>query len=169
MLVKHQCFKRKHQETADNRFVFGLIIVLSWGIICVVCRSNIYDLFGVAIPVKYSDMPISFNGFWKLISYVFVYLLIASFMFLVPMRSIPIISHMGRNTLSVYIYHLAFRAWMYRYQIPEIICRTRIGILGYILLNIVLTLLLSLDIVSIPVNILKKLCFKEDSFNSVDA
>ena len=88
------------RQNRKKCFAFGVFVIFIWGVACVVFRSTIYsDLIGIAIPViKYSDMPYPYNGGWKLLSYVFVALLIAAFMFIIPTHRIPILSNMCRNT-----------------------------------------------------------------------
>lgn len=77
----------------------------------------------------------------------------------IPTKSLKGISHWGKNTLSVYIYHMFVRSIFYELGWTDYLCQSREGIVLLCLINVGVTIILSLDFFSIPTNLIKKFCY----------
>ena len=124
-------------------------------------RKTIMDLWNFVIPRSlYASLPFECTALTRLLYYLFVVILGASFMNIIPIRNINKISEYGTRTLSVYIYHMLVRSIIYRLGVTEYLCTTLQGIIIYILLWIIVTIVLSTKLVSAPTDWIKKKCYE---------
>lgn len=80
-------------------------------------------------------------------------------MMLIPTRHIRWISDFGKRTLAVYMYHIPIRAVFYKYHITDYFLSTYIGTVMYGVLWLMITIVLSTKIISVPTDLIKKFCY----------
>lgn len=80
----------------------------------------------------------------------------AAILAVVPMKKIPVISYLGRNTLNVYFWHYTFLYLVFRVLNVKEIIGERKGILLMLAIAVVLTFILSLDIFNFPLKNISK-------------
>lgn len=140
--------------------IIGLCSIMIFGGSCIVFRQSIWKLMYLAIPTNlYSVMPFYCNGLIRIIHYLSVCLISIGFMVCIPQKEIKGVTHFGKNTLSVYIYHTFVRSLFYRYGITDFLCSYRLGIVLLCMINIIVTIILLFDIFSFPTNYIRRLCY----------
>lgn len=140
--------------------LIGLCSILIFGGGCIVFRQSIWKMMYLAIPTNlYSMMPFYCDGLIRILHYLAVSMISIGFMVCIPSKEIKGITHFGKNTLSVYIYHMFVRSLFYRYGITDNLCSYRLGIVLLCMINIIITMILSFDIVSLPTDYIRKLCY----------
>ena len=141
-----------------SRFI-GASFIYMFAVLCICFKSRIWGLWYLMTPRLYKTVPYKIGGGGQLLHYILVALIGISFMTIIPSKQIPGISKWGRNSLSVYMYHLSIREVFYKYGISDYLVQTSLGVIMLCCINVLITILLSLDVVSIPANYLKKLCY----------
>lgn len=141
-------------------FAIGLVLLSIYGIMCLFLRNKILVLWQFIMPHStYSDMSFYCNGFYRLVYYVVVAIIGLAFMCIIPISRISIISVMGGRTIAVYTFHLIVRKCIYVLGIADFLCSSIWGILVYILICVVETMLLSLKPFMMIFDVLKNLCY----------
>ena len=141
--------------------VIGSVVVAGWGIYCI-CDPDIWNWMFIAIPTTlYEDMPFAGNGFIRLVYYLFVCLISMAVMTLIPANTKTNIgSNGGERTLQIYIYHMLLRDTFDTVGVADYLCETKAGIIIYALMNVLITIVLSQKIFSIPTEYMKKCCYE---------
>lgn len=154
-------------EFTSKLYVKIPAIVLSLGYIglCIFRLNQMYplrNLFGGRIP--YSGIRISgCSCLHRYLCYIISAVLVVAFIAIMPKKKIPVISHMGANTLGVFFWH---RLLMYVMTYAGFFTWLRTSVVSplwqilFILLIIAVTMLLSLDLFSKPLNLLKRGVYK---------
>lgn len=146
--------------------LIGRLSFFAFAGICIIFRQRIWDLMYLAIPTNlYQTMPFPANGLLRLVHYLAVLFISIGFMSYIPKQNIKGITHFGRNTLSVYIYHMFVRSLFYKFGITDYLCSYKLGIVFLCVINIVVTVILSLNIFAAPTNCIKRLCYAPNSNN----
>lgn len=149
------------------KFVLGTAILATWGVYCIVCRAKIMELWEFVIPrTLYMNLSFSCNGFTRLIYYVVVCIIGTGFMLMIPTSHIKGISKFGTRTLAVYIYHILVRSVSYKFGVTDYLCASKPGIIVYIFLSLLVTIVLSTKFFSIPTEWMRKMCCENDKINS---
>lgn len=145
--------------------IICMILMFLYAAICIVRRADIWNLMGLIIPrTLFADMPFKCTLLTRLIYYVGVSALGIGFMSIIPTVNIGWggITKWGKRTLQVYIYHIFIRNILDKNSWSRNLCSTNLHILLYIMINILIVIVLSQKIFSIPTDYIKENIFQKN-------
>lgn len=142
----------------------GLAFLLVYFILCFRERDRIYPLRMLFTGRNaYAIVPIEGCTFWhRMLCYGISAILIVSVLCMLPNRKMPILTHMGRNTLGVYFWHYPLVLLLWYFGAFDLLLPLGDPLWKITVLTIaVLTaLLLSFSVFSWPLNKLRELIAK---------
>lgn len=143
--------------------IMCMILMLLYAVICVVYRASIWNLASLIIPTTlFADIPFNCNAFTRLAYYAGVVVLGIGFMSIIPTEYRGGFSKMGKRTLQVYMYHIFIRNILDKNGWAKYLCSSNLHVFLYIIFNILLVIVLSQKIFSIPTDYIKRNLLKKD-------
>lgn len=137
-------------------FILGGYLIALW-----INRENVMSLLDFVVPRKpYVDLQYG-NALLRLINYLLVIILGVSFFSLIPARKIRFITNIGERSLQIYLYHVLIRNEMIFYKVEPALCSTPGGQCFYLLLWIIIFIMLSTKVVSVPTEYIKRAIFRK--------
>ena len=142
----------------------GLAFLLVYFILCFRERDKIYPLRMLFTGRNaYAIVPIAGCTFWhRMLCYGISAILIVSVLSMLPNRKMPILTHMGRNTLAVYFWHYPLKLLLWYVGVFDLILPLGDPLwkITVLTLAVVVALVLSLSIFSWPLNKARELIGK---------
>ena len=139
----------------------GIAFMLIYFIICFRERDIIYPLRMLFTGRnRYSIVPIEGCTFYhRLLCYGISAVLIISVIAVIPNRKVPILTHMGRNTLGVYFWHYPIVLLLWHFGVFDMLMPLGDPLWKVVVLAaaVIVTLILSLSIFHLPLRKLQEL------------
>jgi fucose 4-O-acetylase-like acetyltransferase len=142
--------REKLETIAANRYFkwAGVAVLVAYGILCRLKLDDIYELRGYFTGRH--PFPDDLGWLVRLECYLITLLVGIVFLLFTSCKKIPLLTYIGQNTLQIYFWHRGILEVLTWLELPDIICRTAVGKIVWVLMAVALTCILSLKIFSFP-------------------
>lgn len=142
--------------------ILSVIVLAIWALVCIFDLDDVYELrpyFTGRHPYKATDAASLTGAATRLSCYVLTTLVGVALLCLMPEKKIPLLSNMGRYSLSIYFWHRPILYILEKLGVWEFFYTTSHGWIGCICLAVLLSVLLGTRICYRPLGALKTCIF----------
>lgn len=156
-MINHEQLTAKIKSFKRYLLFPAAAVLIGWFLFCIFGLHKVevlMHLFTGKNPFSYKLGNIGF--LYRILTSAITLLTGAAILAIVPQRKIPLISHMGKNTINVYFWHYTFLYLIFHFFDQTEIVKTPAGVALMLFIAAALTFLLSVDIFNFPLKYLNK-------------